>query len=85
MNDMIRKMITKRKNGYIIGTDAIPDALQAVKDGRLTATVLQDAVGQASTSMDVAVKVANGETVENLYKVPFQLITIDNVDDYITK
>lgn len=76
---------SQNRDMVIIGTDAIPDALQAVKDGRLTATVLQDAVGQASTSMDVAVKVANGETVENLYKVPFQLITIDNVDDYITK
>ncbi|MEH2958756.1 substrate-binding domain-containing protein [Candidatus Merdisoma sp. JLR.KK006] len=67
----------------IIGTDAIPDALQAVKDGRLSGTVLQDADTQASTSVDVAVKVAKGETVEARYDVPFQLITIDNVDDFI--
>ena len=67
----------------IIGTDAIPDALAAVKEGRLEGTVLQDAATQASTAVDVAVKVANGETVEPKYDVPFQLITIDNVDDFI--
>ena len=67
----------------IIGTDAIPDALAAVKEGRLEGTVLQDAATQASTAVDVAVKVANGEEVEPKYDVPFQLITIDNVDDFI--
>lgn len=67
----------------LIGTDAIPDALQAVKDGRLSGSVLQDAATQASTAVDVAVKVAAGETVEERYDVPFQLITIDNVDQYL--
>lgn len=67
----------------IIGTDAIPDALAAVKAGRLSGTVLQDADGQASTSLDVAIKVAAGETVEARYDVPFQLITIDNVDEFL--
>ena len=67
----------------LIGTDAIPDALQAVKDGRVAGSVLQDANTQASTAVDVAVKVAAGETVEERYDVPFQLITIDNVDEYI--
>lgn len=42
----------------LIGTDAIPDALQAVKDGRVAGSVLQDANTQASTAVDVAVKVA---------------------------
>lgn len=45
--------------------------------------MLQDADTQASTSVDVAVKVANGETVEARYDVPFQLITIDNVDEFM--
>lgn len=67
----------------LIGTDVIPDTLQAVKDGRVAGSVLQDANTQASTAVDVAVKVAAGETVEERYDVPFQLITIDNVDEYI--
>lgn len=67
----------------IIGVDGIEDALQAIKDGRLAASVLQDAAGQASTVIDVAVKVAKGEEVESRYNVPFQLITAENVDEFI--
>ncbi|MDF2513136.1 MAG: periplasmic binding protein/LacI transcriptional regulator [Herbinix sp.] len=76
---------SQNREMIIIGTDAIPDALQAIKDGRLSATVLQDAAGQASTSVDVAVKVANGEEVDSRYKVDFQLITSENVDQYINQ
>lgn len=71
------------KDLVIIGVDGISDALQAVKDGRLSASVLQDADGQASAVIDVAVKVGVGEEVESRYNVPFQLITADNVDDYL--
>lgn len=39
--------------------------------------------GQASAVIDVAVKVGVGEEVESRYNVPFQLITADNVDDYL--
>lgn len=66
----------------IIGVDGIEDAVQAIADGRLNGSVLQDAVGQASTAIDVAVKVAVGEEVEGRYKVPFQLITPENVADF---
>lgn len=69
----------------LIGVDGIPDALEAVRDGKLTASVLQDAAGQANTVIDVAVKAAKGEPVEKRYKVPFQLITKDNVDQFIGK
>ena len=74
---------SQNRDLIIIGTDAIPDALQAVKDGRLSGTVLQDANSQASTAVDTAVKVASGEEVEERYDISFQLITIDNVDQYI--
>lgn len=72
-----------RKNVIIIGVDAIPDALEAVASGRMTATVLQDAYNQAKTSVDVARTVARGGKVEKDYKVPFQLITSENVKDFI--
>lgn len=71
-----------RTEVVICGIDAIDDAVQAVADGRLSGTILQDAQGQAETVVDVAVKVAQGETVEKLYEVPFQLITSENVADF---
>lgn len=72
-----------REGVVIIGVDAIPDALEAVQSGRMTATVLQDAYNQAKTSVDVAYKAAKGEVVEKDYKVPFQLITKENVKNFI--
>ncbi len=74
---------SQEREMVIIGTDAIPDALQAVKDGRLSATVLQDAKGQATAAIDVALKVVNGEDVDSRIKVDFQLITQDNVDQFM--
>ncbi|NLI21968.1 MAG: substrate-binding domain-containing protein [Clostridiales bacterium] len=72
-----------RSDVIICGIDAIDDALQAVKDGRLDATILQDHAGQAQQVIDVAVKVAAGEQVESLYYIPFVLITSDNIGDYL--
>lgn len=71
-----------RTDVVICGVDAIDDAVQAVAEGRLDGTILQDAKGQAQTVLDVAVKVAKGEKVEALYEVPFQLITSENVANY---
>lgn len=71
-----------REDMIICGIDAIDDAKEAVAAGRLSGTILQDAKGQAETVLDVAVKVAKGETVDPLYEVPFQLITKENVADF---
>ncbi|MEY3548991.1 MAG: hypothetical protein RLZZ552_1359, partial [Verrucomicrobiota bacterium] len=43
-----------KKDIYVIGIDAIAQALSAVKEGRLDATVFQDAVGQGKGSVDAA-------------------------------
>ncbi|NCB00315.1 MAG: hypothetical protein EOM70_13185, partial [Clostridia bacterium] len=40
----------------VFGIDATPDAVKAVEDGTLTATVFQDAKGQSEGAMDFALK-----------------------------
>lgn len=69
----------------VAGIDAIPDALQAVKDGKLACTVFQDAVGQGKGAVDVAMKIINGEKVDKKYDIPFVLVTKDMADQYIKK
>lgn len=73
-----------KENIILIGVDAIPDALQAVKDGRLDATVFQDAYGQGAGAVEVAMKLIAGETVEAQGFIPFQLVTSDNVDEFLS-
>ena len=67
----------------VYGLDATPDALTAVKEGRLTATISQNTSVQGATAMETAYKLAMGEQVEAEILVNFVLITIDNVDDYL--
>jgi inositol transport system substrate-binding protein len=67
----------------VVSVDAIADALQAVKDGRLDATVFQDAHGQAGTALETAVKLARRETCLKELFIPFQLVTKENVAQYL--
>ncbi len=67
----------------VVGVDAIADALQAVADGRLDATVFQDAAGQGRTAVETAVHILNGEPYEKEVFIPFQLITRENVEQFI--
>ena len=67
----------------VVGIDGIADAYRSISEGGMTATYLQDNVAQAQTSIDVAIKAAKGETVEELYDIPFTLVNIDNVEEFI--
>ena len=69
----------------VIGIDAIPDALKAVRDGKLAATVFQDARGQGAGAVDLANKLANGQKVEKTLYIPFQLVTKANLDKFMPK
>ncbi|MDR1487676.1 MAG: substrate-binding domain-containing protein [Deltaproteobacteria bacterium] len=61
--------------------DAIKDACQAIKDGRLDATVFQDAVLEGRLGVRVAYQVATGNPpAERLNFIKMELITKDNVD-----
>lgn len=67
----------------VYGLDATPDALAAVKEGRLAATVSQSTTLQGLEAMKAAFALSNGETVEPVKLVEFTLITIENVDQFI--
>lgn len=71
-----------RDDVIVVGVDAIPDAVNLVAEGKLDATVLQDAVGQGSGGVDVVAKVLAGETPEAITWIDFVLVTPDNVADF---
>ncbi len=66
-----------------VGVDSIADALEAVKAGRLDATVFQDAQGQAAAAVETAVKLIRKQPVEKQVYIPFQLVTKENVARYM--
>lgn len=67
----------------VVGVDAIPDAIQAVKDGTMAMTVLNDGPSMGRTMYDVILKLIAGEPVEKEYIIPYKAITPDNVDEYL--
>jgi len=71
-----------RDDVIVVGVDAIPDAVNLVAEGKLDATVLQDAKGQGAGGVDVAAKAMAGETPEAITWIDFVLVTPENVADF---
>ena len=81
---------TKDNMPMMLGVDGMQEALEAVKDGRITGTVYNDKEGQAKMMAaivfaSVSGKGLDGINFENLTEVylPYQKVTIDNVDHYL--
>lgn len=73
------------KSVVVGGVDATQDALVAMQAGDLDVTVFQNAAAQGSGSLDAALKLAKGETVDRAVWVPFELVTPANIDKYLQK
>lgn len=71
-----------REDIIIMGVDLIPDAKQAIIDGRLDASVMQDGKGQGEGAMNVALAALKGEKPDPYTKVPFVLATPENIEDF---
>jgi inositol transport system substrate-binding protein len=56
-----------------------------VKSGKLQVTVYQNADGQGKSGLETAIKAAKGEKVEKNVWVPYELVTKDNVEEYVKK
>ncbi len=66
----------------VIGVDATAPALDAIAAGDLAGTVLNDSVGQAHTSVDKALALLAGETLEKEYWVPYVKVTPENYTEF---
>jgi ABC-type sugar transport system substrate-binding protein len=73
------------KDVVVAGIDATQEALAYMKAGDLDVTVFQDAFGQGSGAIDAAIKLAKGEKVETKVWIPFQLVTPENMDQFVSK
>lgn len=76
---------TVNKDIYLVGVDALTEAVQNVIDGKQTGTVFNDHFSQAKTASDMAAKLLNGETVENVNMVDYIKITKENAQDTLDK
>jgi len=64
-----------RKGIVFVGFDAVDDAVKAVKDGRLAATVAQQPKEMGLLGVEYAVKYLEGEAIPDSVPVPLMLVT----------
>ncbi|CDF59028.1 galactose/glucose ABC transporter substrate-binding protein MglB [Thermobrachium celere] len=74
----------------VVGVDAIPDAIQQIKDGLMVGTVLNDAKNQGKATLELALNAAQGkDPIEGTQwkldenkavRVPYIAITKDNLN-----
>lgn len=72
-----------RTDIYVIGTDLIPDAIQAIKHGEMSASVYQDPVYQGQKGIEIIDTLVNGGEWEEIAQLAdFILVNEDNVSDF---
>ena len=74
---------TVGKDVYLVGVDALSEAVQNVVDGNMTGTVLNDDVGQATAAAAATKLYVEGGKVEQYYWVDYVKVTKENAAQYI--
>jgi ABC-type sugar transport system substrate-binding protein len=69
----------------VAGIDATQEGLAAMKAGELDVTVFQDAAAQGSSAVDTALKLAKGDSVAPVIWIPYELVTPENMERYLSK
>lgn len=70
------------KDIYLVGVDALTEAVDLVSEDKMTGTVLNDHVSQAKKAVDAAVKAVNGEKLDVYYWVDYVKVTPANAKDF---
>lgn len=70
-----------RRDILVAGIDGVRDATNSIKQGGLTASVLQDSGAQGKGALELALRISRGEKPEQLNLLPVQVITPENVDE----
>lgn len=68
---------------YLVGVDALTDALEKVVEGEMTGTVFNDHIGQASEAAEVVAAMLNGEDTDVYYGVDYVKVTQENAQDIL--
>ena len=72
------------KNTVLCGFDGNQAAIEAVRDGSLAMDIAQLGYDMGYKSVEAAVSALEGETVDSFIDSGSQIVSADNVDDYIS-
>jgi ABC-type sugar transport system substrate-binding protein len=66
----------------IVGTDGVPDAIRAIREGGLSATIAAFPYEMGRTAVEVAIRLLEGQDVPGTVVSQQELITQENVDEF---
>lgn len=67
----------------VISFDGIQDALESIKAGQLSATVVQDPILMGETAVNTAVALAAGESVDKIQNLAVKVADATNIDEFL--
>lgn len=68
---------------YLYGLGGQTNVLQGIADGVIRATLVADLDQEAATAVSLVEKLIKGEAVERINWIPFNLVTAENVANYL--
>ncbi len=68
---------------YLVGVDALSEALENVIAGTMTGTVFNDHISQSHSSADAAIKYVNGEENEHYIGCDYVKVTAENAQEVL--
>ncbi|WP_246031744.1 substrate-binding domain-containing protein [Salibacterium salarium] len=82
--EIAQQQADRQDEFYIVGVDGSPDVIEAMNKGgsSIAGTSAQHPDEMIKKAMDVGIEVLDGESVEEVIKIPVDLVTQDNLDSY---
>jgi ABC-type sugar transport system substrate-binding protein len=72
----------KMEGKFVVGVDGCRAGFDQVRDGDQSVTIMQNFENMTTTSLELARKVVDGETVEQQNYIPLDIVSIDNIDTF---
>ncbi|MCR5558668.1 MAG: substrate-binding domain-containing protein [Butyrivibrio sp.] len=70
---------------FIVGVDALPEALEEVRSGGLVGTVFNDYICQSHSAADAAIRYISGEKNEHYIGCEYVKVSAGNVDEILAE
>ncbi len=85
----VGSVLALKNSGYekgeiVVGSiDGLQESLEMLKEGWICCDIYQNGNGQGYKAMETVYQLLKGEKVESYVDVPYESITMDNVDEYL--
>ncbi|MDR0885497.1 MAG: substrate-binding domain-containing protein [Clostridiales Family XIII bacterium] len=67
----------------VLGIDGSANACASIQAGELSMSVFQNGPGQCAAAVDAGIALVNGDTADLINLVPWELVTPENVEDFV--